>query len=232
MKRWFFLIAVSVAGTAAANVITLDMASLPSDQGWEYNTSGVHAGTAEADIVSTDGTTLRVDTMGEPAETIPSNATYRRTDVVGDAPLTILEWTSRTLDHEGLSDGYIAFFAGFRINTRDCAVGIMPDQIMVRNGAGVTLIDMDATTYRTYRIEAAAGSSTYDFYIDGELQTSPSCRISSEFYSVVFGDGTGKANARTDITALEFSQIPEPASVVLIGLVSGCTLFVRRWFFV
>jgi hypothetical protein len=54
---------------------------------------------------------------------------------------------------------------------------------------------MDETPYRTYRIVAAAGSSTYDFHTDGEMQASPSCRISSDFYSVVFGDGTGMANA-------------------------------------
>ena len=43
------------AFAATASTITLDTTSLPSTQGWDYQTYGSHDGAVETDIFSTDG---------------------------------------------------------------------------------------------------------------------------------------------------------------------------------
>lgn len=46
---------------------------------------------------------------------------------------------------------------------------------------------------------------------------------------VYFGDGTGGANSRTDLSSVQFHQIPEPSTSALIALFGGGIVFLRRF---
>jgi len=233
MGKMITIIAVLIVGgiSASGTVITLDTGSLASTQGWSYNSIGLLAGYSESDVFSSDGSVLTMNTM--PAAYsggVYGGATYKRLDVVNTAPLTTLEWTSRTLENES-DPGYpLGFFAGFIIANKQVTAGIHTNQVSLMDGAGVKFISLDATEYHTYRIEAVAGASTYDFYIDGALETSSTKRSVSVSNRVMFGDGTGGANAKADITGLEFSQIPEPGVVGLMAVFGGGIFAVRRFF--
>jgi hypothetical protein len=233
MKKMITMMVVFVVGTfsASATVVTLDTGSLASTQGWSYNSNGLLAGYSETDVFSTDGSVLTMNTM--PAAYsggVYGGATYRRFDVVNTAPLAILEWTSRTLENESDPGWSLGFFAGFIIDNKQVTAGIHTNQISLMDGTGKKYISIDATEFHTYRIEAVAGASTYDFYIDGALQTTATKRSVSVSNRVMFGDGTGGANAKAEISSLEFSQIPEPGVIVLMSIFSGGIVFVRRLF--
>ncbi len=207
MKRLITCItAMATLGSYASSII-LDTGSLPSTQGWDYAGSGVHAGAAETDFYSTDGSVLTADTMGQPTYAIGSSALYRQSGVVSESMPTVLEWTSRTLDHETDSTaGYYGFFVGFRTSNKDYSAGVFPDRIAIRDGSNFREIPIDATEYHTYRIETITGSLTYDFYIDGVFVTSAAPKMASFNNSLLFGDGTGHANAKSDISSLRFLQ--------------------------
>ncbi len=208
MKGLLTYLVVMVAVGVSASTIILDTGSLPSTQGWEYRAVGVHASTAETDLMSTDGSVLNMNTMGQPFSSyLGSTALYRLSDVVQDSMPTVLQWTSRTLEHETAPEGYYGFFVGFRTDFLDYSAGIFPNHVAIRNGSGWIEIPIDASEYHTYRIQAIAGSPEYDFYIDDSLQASAVAKWNSAFEnSVLFGDGTGRANANSDIASLAFGQ--------------------------
>lgn len=209
-------IIVGTVGISNASQITLDPSSLPSSQGWDYSPSGLHAGTVETDIFSTDGSVLNMNSMGQSINWLTGGSIlYRQSNVVSSALPTVLEWTSRTLEYEYVACAGQNFgsMAGFASGIFQYGVGIRLDQISLIDGAEQKYISMDTTEYHTYRIETGEGASTYDFYIDNVLEASASARSVTGANYLSFGDGTGGANARVDITALEFSQIPEPATM-------------------
>ena len=206
------LIGLFIAGTVSANVITLDMGSLPSAQGWRYVAKGIHADIPEADVYATDGSVLRMDTMGlgtVNASTPMSALQYYRDDVVSTSGRTVLEWTSRTLAWEGNLLGYYTGFTVYlRINKMDAYAGFISNRIMIPDGNGVRLLSIDVTKFHTYRIEIAdSASPTYDFYIDGILWASPARRrVATEANGISFGDATLRLNTQSEITHLKLTQ--------------------------
>jgi hypothetical protein len=227
-KTLIYIVAIFVLSDASATTITLDTSSLPSAQGWDYLPKGIHTQTPETDLFSTDGSVLSMNTTNEPLSSLSAIAVYRQLDVVEDSLPTVMEWTSRTLDYEG--DGVYGFFMGFRTSTLDYSISMFPDKVAYRDGNDWQEILINGLEYHTYRMEATVGALTYDFYIDDVFQGSGAPKQASYVNHVLFGDGTGRANARSDISALEFTQIPEPGVIGLISLFGFGVIFVRRLF--
>ena len=229
-------IIVGTVGISVASQITLDPSVLPSSQGWDYSSAGLYGATVETDIFSVDGSVLSTNSMGQTIDSFSGGASfiYRQNNVVSSAMPTILEWTSRTLDYESVvSYGeHFGFNVGFSDSSLLYAAGISLNQVTLLDGAGFKVIALDTTAYHTYSIETITGTPAYKFYIDNVLQASATALSGARPNSLYFGDGTGGANSGTDITALEFSQIPEPASIGLIGLFTGSLYFARRFFLV
>jgi len=222
------LIGLIIAGTSSAAVIALDMDSLPSAQGWEYVARGIHADVAEEDVYSADGSVLSIDSMG--LGTINASAPfsalqYNRKDVVSSPGQTVLEWTSRTLNWEGNLLGY---YTGFQIYLRmdglDVYIGILSNRIMIADGTGVKILNIDATTYHTYRIEIEEnGAPTYDFYIDGVLRASPRRRsVTHEGNLLAFGDASMRLNTQSDISYLKLTQVTHEIGLLDSLNTNGC----------
>lgn len=217
-------VAVSAAN---ANVVILDTSTLPSTQGWEYAASGIHAGVAETDLFSVNGSVLTMDNLDEPVNWRGGAAFYRQQDIVESSKDTVLQWTSRTTEHEKTSGGHdFGFFMNFDDGQYSYRAGITDSLITLNNGAGLHTIALDATIYHTYRIETVTGQPAYDFYIDNTLQATLTGR-STSLNTLRFGDTTSTANAKTDITELQFCQIPEPMTASLL-LIIFPMLLVRR----
>ena len=220
---------VGVSG-ALATPITLNTGVLPSDQGWTYAASGVHAGVLETDVFSAGGQ-LNLNSLGLTLSGLSGGSILCRkpNSAVWGMP-AVLEWTSRTLGYEktpSTGEGF-GFLAGFKNGNYIYQVGISSDKVTLLDAFGFISIPVVATNSHTYRIDAAAGSQDFDFYIDNVLKGSATAKLGSGSADIYFGDGTGGANANTDITSFEFRQIPEPSTLVLLSAAGTFVYFGRR----
>lgn len=232
MKKITIMILVTILGSygALASEITLDMGVLPSDQGWDYSALGLNTGAVEAEIFSVDGSALTMNSMGQPSSRFGGSIVYRHAGAIRTAVPAVLEWTSRTLDYERtVRDSNFGFIAGFRSGNSNYGVGITEDKVSLFDGEGYTNISVDGTQQHTYRIETIAGASAYDFYVDDVLRASASARPGAAANDVYFGDGTGGANAEVYMTALTFSQIPEPMTASLALLLFPLMILRRNF---
>ena len=97
---------LSVSLQTSATTISLDFNSLPSAQGWTYNTTGQ----TEATIFSVSGTTLHQNSMGTglgPGGTAFQN--YTLDNVVDPTKPFTLEVQARVLESETLDAGGFGF---------------------------------------------------------------------------------------------------------------------------
>lgn len=229
-------IAISIiVGTcgAFASVITLDPSMLPSNQGWDYSAVGLHSGTIETNVVSEGGSALSFNTTGQSLSGFTGGSIlYRLSGVVDSSMPTTLEWASQTLAYEyAPSAGQnFGFSVGFSSDSYRYYAGINSGQITLFDGSGFKAIPIDTTEARTYRFETISGTSTYNFYIDNALEATVSARTSTTQNDIYFGDGTGGANSNVNLTALNFSQIPEPSTILLLSASGVFILFGRRRF--
>lgn len=216
-----------------ASVITLDPSILPSNQGWDYSAVGLHSGAIESEVFSEGETALNLNSIGEPLSSLTGGAIqYRQSAVVELGMLTTLEWASQTLAYEYTSSAgqNFGFSLGFSSGSYRYFAGINLGQVTLIDGSGFTSIPVDTTEAHTYRMETISGTSTYSFYVDNALEATLSARSGTTQADVYFGDGTGGANSNIDITALNFAQIPEPSTTVLLCASGAFIFFGRRRF--
>lgn len=222
----------AASGITYGSHITLNTGTLPSSQGWAYEANGYHAGVPESDIFSTDGSVLNLNSMDQPLSYTGGTIMYSKYNIVSTSQPNVLEWTSQLFDYEYIASAgqYHGFSLGFSDGVRIFSAGVSPNAISLIDGADYKRIAVDTTKEHTYRFETTPGSLMYNFYVDGTLQASPYSRAGSSGNYLRFGNGTSGANADVDISALEFKQIPEPATTGLIAVVAGGIFFVRRFF--
>ena len=146
--------------------------------------------------------------------------------VVNANPFT-LEWTSRVFDYErsgGPCCTTLDFGSYFRVSNgfESVTVALSHDGITLSDGGGSTRIVNDNSDYQTFRIEYTPGATgTWQFFIDDLLSASGEAAASAT-NQLVFGDGTGAANAAWNMTSYSFSQVPEPSSGLLAVLGFVC----------
>jgi hypothetical protein len=204
--------ALTLSHLASAAVITLDMSSLPSAQGWTYTATGSsHAGQVETSIWNANGTRLAMNTMGSGLVS-PSGNIYQRLGEVNAVDPIVIEWTSRVLQSEGASYGW---YVGVNDGAHSADVGFRTDGITL---ALAPIISFNTTQFHDYRLEYTPGAATFSLFVDNNLFATQTA-LASTLNRIGFGDGTGAANAQAEMTSYRFSQVPEPsaAGMLLLG---------------
>jgi len=211
--------------SGAALVTSVDFNSLPSTQGWAFESSGGHASLNESDVMTLSSSVLTSDSLGEGLSG-SAHAMYTRYNDLNDTGLITASWRLRILDSEGYVGNYFGFAVTMKVGNEVYGVGFGESIIQTHNYT--TVSSLDNSGFHDYRIEATPGNLTYDFYIDDALVASPNVTISTTALNrLSFGDSTGGANAHAEITSFTVSQVPEPATAGLL-LASGLVIAVYR----
>lgn len=221
-------------GLAAAHGgdISLDFNTLPSSQGWIYDNTGQIA--RESAVFSVAGGTLRLDTIGIGGGDVPGSTVYRRFGIIDPSQPFSISLRARVLEVEsfpGLPRPF-GFSAGAFTGSEQVGIGFTTSSIQTVDGfyGGRAPIPLDTTQFHDYRIEARPGVG-YDLFVDSALVTTGHSVAIFFPNSLGFGDGTGAANARAEVTSFVFSQaisqVPEPTGIALI-LVGVAALYVPQ----
>ena len=231
MKRLVLVLALCCAPQlASAATVTLDFNTLPSTQGWTYLAEGPsHSGQIESNIWSTDGTTLTMDTMGSSPLVPGSQNTYSQIGIVNTVNPFEVTWRSRVLESEGSVAGGLGVAVALTSSgtpAQQFTVSFITDAILIAGSQ----TPFDATAFHDYRLTGTPGINAFSLYIDNVLFANG--HSSFEKFAVgnyvLFGDLTGAANARAEVQAFTFRQVPEPATTLLAVCAAAlCKLFAR-----
>jgi hypothetical protein len=191
---------------ALATDIGLAFGSLPTAQGWTYTTGGVAA--PETPIWSVSGGVLSYDTMPYNVGLSGQGTTsfYAQLGVVNSFEPIVILMRGRILAFENDGSASIGggFNFGFTQGTTLWAMCITPTQI--RNVNGVVLSSAyDNTVFHDYRLEWTP-PSTVRYYVDNTLISTNNAGFAQALNRIYFGDSTGAANARAEITYYRFLQ--------------------------
>lgn len=209
--------AVAAPVYAAALDITLGFASLPSAQGFTYTPTGAHAGVLESSVFAVSGGTLFQNTMGQSNGVSGGSIFYVRSGGITTTETKQLRVRARCLEAEGsanatLGQGGLVF--GFSTGSVQFAFGLTPTRISNLTSAGTVVVSgtFDNTQFHDYVFDWTSASS-YRLFRDGVLIYTSSTGFAVAANRVFFGDGTGGANARGEVTAFRFVQdLPTPAA--------------------
>ena len=202
------LMLAAVPRAAGATDIALTFGSLPSAQGWAYNTGGVAA--TEALAWSVGGGVLALNTMPYNVGLTGQGTSsfYSQSGVVNNFESIVIRMRARVLEWEGDGSssvgGCLAF--GFTQGATLWAMGITTSPSRIYNINGVILSSAyDNTQFHDYRLEWTPPSSVR-FYVDGTLISTNSVGFAQALNRIYFGDATGASNAHAEITQYEFLQ--------------------------
>lgn len=195
-----------LAAGAHATTIGLDFSTLPSAQGWTFATGGSPVAT-EAGTWSVGGGILTLDSMAFSTTGAGTSAYYvRMGEVLLTEPIAI-SLRARIVQFEGdFTNAFVGggFAFGFGQGSTSWQMGITPAQIRGIQGA-VLSTAYDNTQFHDYRLEWTPPASLR-FYVDGTLISTNSTGFSFAANRIYFGDVTGAANSRTEITHYLFLQ--------------------------
>ena len=206
---------------ANATTISLDFNSLPSAQGWTYeshNYSG--ANPSEASVFSVNGSQLTQNTMGKGV----TYANYILPNAINpDLPFTI-SVTARVLQFEttGNSSGRATAFYAFADTSKE-RFGFSLNTTTFSPNAGTgtpSYLPIDATQFHDYRIEAIPGVSN-NIYVDNVLFSTQLPQKASYPNNLYLGNASSFENGLAQITQYSFVQntnpVPVPAAVWMMG---------------
>ena len=196
---------------ASATTIALDFETLPSSQGFDYE-STPHFPFPEEDFASVNSGTLTLDTREMPIEIAGINLYSLPNVVKQTAPFT-LSWRSRVLDAEYSSYNIEpwTFYVGVGTGTEMFSIGMDKTQTII---ADRQRIDIDNTVFHDYRIEGTPGS-TYTLYVD-DVERLTSLPFEYSRNTIVIGNGHWGYCMRAEVTSYVFTQVPEPSALVLL----------------
>lgn len=210
---------VFLAGEASSAALDLNLAfaSLPSAQGWTYVTAGSHAAATEASIFSLGGGALIQNSLGQANGSAGGSILYVQPGSVTATDSKRILARIRCLAVEGSASatlGQGGFIFGFNTGSVQYAFGLTPTRVSILQPGGTTVLaaTYDNTQFHDYQFDFNPPSS-YQLYRDGVLIHSGSGGFAFSSNRWFFGDGTGGANARGEITALRFIQdVATPAT--------------------
>jgi PEP-CTERM motif len=221
------LVATLGAGAASADTVTLQFNSLPSAQGWTYNSGG---GGSETSIFAADGTRLNQNTLGV-VDPVGGGSYYTRGVTLaptGDFTLFV----DATLNSFEGSDqgGGTTYPFSFAFGLTGTYFGVAGQRLgLYSDGGGVEYTDFapgfSPLGAHAYAIARSGGVVTLT--ADGVTLFSGS-RVGDG--SLIIGDGTKFSNALGSYSRVVFASgrvvtpaVPEPASWAL--MVAGFGLF-------
>ena len=208
LRRPLAVLALLLAATPAARAtdIPVSFATLPSAQGWTFTTGGSPLAT-EAGTWSLASGVLTLNTMAFAVTGVGTSSLYQQNGVVNNFEPLVIRFRARLLQHEGdftnaFVGGGLAF--GFAQGATLYQFGITPTQI--RNAPGTIVSSAyDNTQFHDYRLEWTPPSSVR-FYVDNTLISTNNAGLASATNRIYFGDGTGAANSKAEITEYRFLQ--------------------------
>ncbi len=217
---------IAPCALAASQDIVLGLSSLPSAQGFTYNAAGAHAGVAEAASFTVGGGALTQDTIGEYLGTTGAGLYYAMPGIITAAEPSRLVVTARCLQVQG-SSVYPAGQGGLTFAIANGSVQyaftLTPTSAYVLGGGGWVAASgtWDNTQFAEWTL-AYDPPSACRLYRNGTLVSSTSGGAALAVNRLAFGDFTGGANARAEISALNFLQAGAvPAESASWGMVKA-----------
>jgi len=202
--------------SSRATLISVDFGSLPSAQGWSFETN---TGSAETAFFSVDGGVMHQDTIGIGA----SYAGYRLSDLAFDPslPFTITV-NARVLSEQKLKPlNTFGFSFGLFTGTEQFSVGLGAGGLQTRLDYQHRVVPFDTTQFHEYILSGKPGEG-FQLYIDSVLFYSGATASVLYPTSLFFGDNTIEDNALAEIRQFVFRQesapAPEPATILLSGI--------------
>lgn len=217
--------ALAVPAAAAPFDISVAMNALPSAQGWTYTTSGVHAGVPEASVTGFVPGTLIMDTIGQTISSAGGSVLYQINGGVTTTEPKQIRVTMKCLQVQGSSvypSGQGGTFFGFATGSVQYGFSITPTQVYMLTSSGFVLtangLD-NSSAFHDYVFDWTSATS-FRIYRDGVLAGTASAGSALAANRLLFGDGTGGANAQVHIRALRFIQdLPTAAPTTTWGRV-------------
>ena len=226
---------IAIAALSSASVATsaadfsLNFNSLPSAQGWTYQSFNYNSGTSpvESLFYSVNGIALLQNTTGAGV----TYANYYKSEAIDPSrPFTIIatakvpsfettggsEGRATTVDFSAYA-GSEAFTFSLNSNTIGINVGT----------ASAIWLPFNSTGFHTYRIEALPGISSTIFIDDVLFYTSAptATAIGNILY---LGNASSYENGRAEITRYSFIQSAVPETATWLLMLSGLALVAVR----
>ena len=200
------ILVAALSSPAGATDIGITFGSLPSAQGFTYVSSGSPTAT-EAQAFTAGPGVLTLDTMAFGITGSGTSAYYLQTGVVNNTQPIVVRMRARVIQYEGdftnvFVGGGLAF--GFTPATTAFQMGITSTQIRSINGT-ILSSAYDNTQFHDYRMEWDP-PSTLRYYVDNTLISTNNAGASPAPNRILFGDLTGAANSRSEITEYRFLQ--------------------------
>ena len=206
---------VLLSGVAASAIgapldLTLSFGTLPSSQGFTYVASGADAGVAEPGVFSVDGTQLTQNTLGRALGTTGAGLFYQRLNGITTTESKRIVVRARVLSEQvspSTTVGNGSFVFGFATGSTQYLFGISSSRLHVLQGSAMTQLPgtYDNTQYHDYIYEWLPGGA-WQLFRDGVLVASGSGGGALAANRILFGDGTGGANAHGQVSAFRFTQ--------------------------
>jgi hypothetical protein len=203
-------LAAAAAASAASQDILLSFATLPSAQGFAYNAAGAHAGVAEGTVFSVAGGVLTQNTIGQYVGTTGAGLYYAMPGIVSASESSELHVTARCLQVQG-SSVYPAGQGGLTFAIANGSVQyaftLTPTGVYVQGAGGWLAVagSYDNTQFADWTLGYVPPSACR-LYRNGTLVSSTTGGAALAVNRLAFGDFTGGANARAEVTAFHFLQ--------------------------
>ncbi len=218
-------LAMASRAPAAALDVSLSFGSLPSAQGWTYVATGAHAGVAEATVFSVGGGLLSQNTIGQYLGTNGAGLYYHRPNGITTTEAKQIRVTARCLQAAGSSvfpNGEGGFCFLFAHGSTQYGFMLTPTRIGYLQSSWALLpATYDNTQFHDTIFDWSPGGA-WRIYRDGVQIATGSGGGALAANRILFGDGTGGANARGDISAYRFVQdLATPATSSSWGRIKG-----------
>lgn len=203
--------AVTTPTSAAVIDVTLGFASLPSAQGWTYVPSGSHATAVEATVFSVAGGVLTQNSIGQSNGVAGGSIFYQRSGGLTTTEAKQMRVSMRCLAVQTSTNapsGQGGTFFGFTTGAAQYGFSITPTQVFMLTASGFvqTASGLDnSSAFHDYVLEYASPGTTR-VYRDGSLQGTATSGFAVAANRIIFGDGTGGANANVQMRSLRFIQ--------------------------
>jgi hypothetical protein len=212
------LFAVPAITRAASFDVNLGFGSLPSAQGWTYTPSGAHASVVETSVFSVSGGVLTMNTMGQSNGVSGGSIFYVNSPGVTTSEVKSIRARVRCLQVEGSTNataGQGGLFFGFTTGTTQYGFSLTPTRVYLLTAGGFVVAGGtfdNSTAFHDWEFDWNPGG-TYSVYRDAVLVGSNSGGGAVALNRLIFGDGTGGANAEAQITSLRWLQGGATATV-------------------
>lgn len=206
------IVVLLASGASAASFdYNVSFGSLPSAQGWTYTPSGAHAGVLESSVFSASGGVLTQNTMGQSNGVSGGSIFYVISGGVTTGEIKQIVVRMRCLQVEGSANatlGQGGLFIGFTTGSTQYGFGITDTRVFVLQSSGQVVLSGtydNSSAFHDYLFDWTSNAS-YRLYRDGVLLGTFSGGSAVTANRIMFGDGTGGANARAEMTKVEFLQ--------------------------